>query len=207
MDPHRSSPGCSDRVAPHACIFTFHRLPDMRIFDRQVRALLRAGYRVTLIGRSDRRPYAGAGVNDIMVPDRAGGVWRRIVTLLRIARYALQTEADVYHFHDPDLLPVGVLVRALRGRPVVYDIHEIYRVKFQLKAQRSPLIARLITAAFARVEDVCAPAHRALLVRLRGVGRALFAAGMPLRADAELRLAGHLRGPRADRRRVGREVA
>jgi len=141
---------------PHACVFTFHRLPDMRIFDRQVRALLRAGYRVTLIGRSDRRPYAGVGVNDIMVPDRAGGVWRRIVTLLRIARHALQTEADVYHLHDPDLLPVGVLVRALRGRPVVYDIHEIYRVKFQLKAQRSPLLARLITAAFACVEDVCA---------------------------------------------------
>lgn len=128
----------------------------MRIFDRQIRALLRAGYRVTLIGRSDGQPYAGAGVEAIMVPDRARGVAERIGTLAKITWHALRTDADVYQFHDPDLLPAGVLVRALKARPVIYDIHELYRVKFTLKAQRRPLLARLITGTFAVIEDWCA---------------------------------------------------
>ncbi len=141
---------------PHVCVFTFHRLPDMRIYDRLIRALLAAGYRVTLIGRSDARPYATEPVDDMMVPDRARGIIDRIATLVRIVRHALATDADLYHFHDPDLLPAGVLVRALKARPVIYDIHELYRVKFALKAQRRPLMARLITGVFAVVEDVCA---------------------------------------------------
>jgi len=44
-------------------------------------------------------------------------------TVRSIYREAIRVDADIYHFHDPELIPVGLLLRA-RGKKVVYDIHE-----------------------------------------------------------------------------------
>jgi len=46
-----------------------------------------------------------------------------IVTTARVLWRALHVRAAVYHFHDPELIPVGLILRAL-GKHVIYDVHE-----------------------------------------------------------------------------------
>jgi len=50
-----------------------------------------------------------------------------------MCRAALAADADIYHFHDPELLGVGLVLRAA-GKRVVYDIHEDLPRTMLLKA-------------------------------------------------------------------------
>jgi glycosyltransferase involved in cell wall biosynthesis len=137
------------------CVFTLHPVKDVRIFNRQILSLVKHGYRVTFIGVGTGEPYELHGVQ--VRPMAAGkrSIFGRLGLLRRLTKAALRTGADIYHFHDPDLLPFGVWVRWRTGRPVIYDVHEYYRIKWQLKA-RGPIGRWLIRTVVGLIEDFCA---------------------------------------------------
>lgn len=108
---------------PRVGVLTSVHIPfDVRVFDKECRSLARAGYDVTLIvpwRRDDERE----GVRVRGVPEPRGRAARMTRTAWHVYREALRLDADVYHFHDPELIPAGLLLR-LRGKAVIYDIHE-----------------------------------------------------------------------------------
>lgn len=99
-----------------------HPAFDVRIFHKEARSLARAGFEVTLV--VPHRDSQRAGEIEILAVPMATGRFARLLRTTRaVYRRARAADADVYHFHDPELIPAGLLLR-LRGKKVIYDIHE-----------------------------------------------------------------------------------
>jgi glycosyltransferase involved in cell wall biosynthesis len=99
-----------------------HRADDIRIFQKECRSLARAGHKVELIVPTHRATRVD-GVTIVPLRRRSGRAARMILSTIDAGRAALKRKADVYHFHDPELIPVGLFLKAL-GKRVVYDVHE-----------------------------------------------------------------------------------
>lgn len=99
-----------------------HSALDHRIFRKECRALARDGFDVTIIG-----PHPEDSVEESVRiksvkkhPSKFARMTRTVWTVLREAQ---KSNADIYHFHDPELIPVGLILRA-QGKAVIYDVHE-----------------------------------------------------------------------------------
>src|ERR1700682_3192722 len=95
---------------------------DGRIFCKESKSLAQAGYEVTVIAPHSKDEFVD-GVQIKAVAKPKGRLSRIILTVWHVYREAARKQEDVYHFHEPELIPVGLLLRA-RGKKVVYDIHE-----------------------------------------------------------------------------------
>ncbi len=131
-----------------------HRPFDPRVFHKQARALAAAGYRVTLFAPHDRDEIrAGVRVRGLPRPRSRAG---RPLLWLRLLGRALRLRAAVYHLHDPELLPLGLLLAALTGRPVVYDAHEYYRDEIATRRWLPRLLRRPAAEAVHALETLAA---------------------------------------------------
>ena len=95
---------------------------DVRIFHKECSTLARSGYDVTLIVAAPC-DNSRNGVRFVSVPAPSGRRERMTKTAGAIYRAAIALDADLYHFHDAELIPVGLRLK-LRGKRVVYDVHE-----------------------------------------------------------------------------------
>jgi glycosyltransferase involved in cell wall biosynthesis len=101
-----------------------HPRYDTRIFVKQCVSLARAGYDVALVVADGKGHEEKDGVKILDVGvGRFGRVERMSRTVMAVYKKALRVDADIYHFHDPELIPVGLLLKAL-GKKVIYDVHE-----------------------------------------------------------------------------------
>ncbi|MBI2502901.1 MAG: glycosyltransferase [Candidatus Latescibacteria bacterium] len=111
-------------MATSVCLLTnVHHPLDQRIFYKQALSLVRAGHRVVVVGPG---PAALAGCREgveIRTMPQPRSLWGRLRNLGRVLRAGWGARAQVYHLHDPELLPVGLLLR-LMGKQVFYDVHE-----------------------------------------------------------------------------------
>ncbi len=85
-----------------------------------------AGFDVHLIGPGAPAGQVVEGVRFSSLPTVGGRAGRPLRWPILMVR-AIRDKADVYHFHDPELLPWGVLLRLITRKPVIYDSHEYLR--------------------------------------------------------------------------------
>ena len=110
-------------MARKICVLTTAHPPsDVRIFHKECKSIARAGYEVTLIASVDNDGVHG-GIRLVRLPRWKNRLDRFLRGSFAIYKKGRQENADLYHFHDPELIPAALLLR-LAGKKVVYDIHE-----------------------------------------------------------------------------------
>jgi glycosyltransferase involved in cell wall biosynthesis len=133
-------------------ISSVHPCFDVRIFEKQARSLAAAGYEVTLVGIADFKERLVEGIRVLGLP-QPGSRALRPLNWWRILRIAVRERAELYHLHDPELLPLGVLIKVLTGRPTIYDVHENYPQDILTKEWIPGPLRQLVSAIFRVFED------------------------------------------------------
>jgi len=144
------------------CVITsVHRFNDRRIFDREAITLLNNGYSIDLIAPTDTQDFEYQGINIIGIPILPKRL--RFINWFRILYKCFSGKYAVFHFHDPDLLFVGVILKIFTSSRVVYDVHEHYAAR--LCANRKDiLVYSLIRYLVNTVEQLAARIIRNTIV-------------------------------------------
>lgn len=103
-------------------ITSAHGPEDVRIFHKECVSLARAGYEVYLVQRGESYEKEGVHLIGFGKPS-SNRLGRMLFAARRAYLAALAVDADVYHFHDPELLPYGLKLKR-RGKKVIFDSHE-----------------------------------------------------------------------------------
>lgn len=103
-------------------ITTVHSVLDERIFHKEAVTLKRF-FRITIIG-PNKENISVDGIRIIALPVFKNRLKRIFFQPWYAYRLAVKIDADIYHFHDPELLPWMLRLKKRTGARVVYDVHE-----------------------------------------------------------------------------------
>lgn len=122
-----------------------HQNNDVRIFKKECVSLAKAGYEVYLVAHGESS-YTD-GVHIVGVGDFTCRIKRMLVSARVIYKKALEIDADIYHIHDPELLPWALKLKG-KGKKVIFDSHENYVMQIRHRAYLPKLIGAVIAKAY-----------------------------------------------------------
>ncbi|MGM3305432.1 glycosyltransferase family 4 protein [Anabaena sp. WFMT] len=100
-----------------------HPYNDTRIYVKECCSLVDANYEIHLVAPGAPNEVI-KGVHFHPVPQiQENRLLRMTKTVWHVYQQALAIQGDIYHFHDPELIPLGFLLLN-QGKKVIYDIHE-----------------------------------------------------------------------------------
>jgi glycosyltransferase involved in cell wall biosynthesis len=129
-----------------------HSADDSRIFVRECRSLAQMGYDVHVVA-PDTPHELREDVHVWGVAERPGSrrATRMTRTVAAVYRRAHALDADIYQFHDPELLLAGLLL-SRSGKRVIYDVHEDVPASILTKPWIKPRLRRPIAALAGAIE-------------------------------------------------------
>ncbi|MCG3672269.1 glycosyltransferase family 4 protein [Aliarcobacter butzleri] len=102
-----------------------HPRYDTRIFLKMCSSLVKnENYKVSLIVADGKGNETKNSVNIVDVGGKTGGrISRMTRTVKKVFQKAVQLNSDIYHLHDPELIPIGLKLKKM-GKKVIFDAHE-----------------------------------------------------------------------------------
>src|SRR5437016_2821143 len=90
-----------------------HKATDTRIFFKECRTLAEK-YEVFLVAPEDRYAISSRyDVSHIPIKKFSGRFLRFFISDAQLFFKALRIRAKIYHLHDPELLPIGLLLHSM----------------------------------------------------------------------------------------------
>ena len=99
-----------------------HSMNDIRIFIKECQSMSVQGYEVNIVAQHDKCEIIN-GIKIECVHKPANRLIRMTKTIKQVYKKALKVNADLYHFHDPELILVALKLKRM-GKKVIYDVHE-----------------------------------------------------------------------------------
>lgn len=133
-----------------------HRIDDVRIFEKECISLAASGFDVSLIACGDNAfEDFEQGVKRISLYVPVTNRLQRMIQRPKaIYNKAVIVNADIYHFHDPELLPIGLKLKKL-GKKVIYDSHEDTSVLIKTRKWIPAIIRNLLSYIYRNYEKNC----------------------------------------------------
>lgn len=129
---------------------------DTRIYHKECESLAEAGFDVTLIATDHPDLSTGKTMRfQVSRLTAAGNRWIRMTkNCWEVYCRAKQMKAQIYHFHDPELIWVGWLLKS-KDNHVIYDIHEDYETGIRQKKYLPPFLRRSFSWVYRAIENLC----------------------------------------------------
>jgi len=143
---------------------------DGRILHKECRSLAMAGHDVTVIGPGLEPAADQDGVKIRVVPPPRTRLERMTRTVWNVYRAAVRENAEIYHFHDPELMPVGLLLKA-RGKRVIYDAREDFGLDVRYKKWIPSWLRWSVAIAVRFCEVISASQIDRVVVVTQGIAR------------------------------------
>jgi glycosyltransferase involved in cell wall biosynthesis len=163
-------------------ISAFHPPDDKRVYGKEAISLAKAGFEVCHIAPGELSNSKVTGVR-LITYIKPSGIWERIKQLPLLWKLAKRENADCYHCNEVDSWMVGLALKIVTKRKIVFDVHEIYpeyfaQSRFRLCTQAAvaflmrfmfkicvPFTDRLVFAKESVAVDFRGSEHKQVLVR------------------------------------------
>lgn len=149
-----------------------HGEEDVRIFHKECVSLAKAGYDTYLVERGGSREKDGVhiiGVGEIPQSRRK----RMTEGARKVYEAARAVDADIYHFHDPELLPYGLKLKRA-GKRVIFDSHENYSEQMKSKPYLPAWCSAVLAALYRQYERFVVKQLDAVIYPCTFLGKLLY---------------------------------
>jgi glycosyltransferase involved in cell wall biosynthesis len=100
-----------------------HPRNDTRVFHKMCKSLNKFGFDTSLIVADGKGNEIIQGIKIYDVGKASGRIKRILFTTFKVFIKAQKLNANLYHFHDPELILAGLLLK-IKKKKVIFDSHE-----------------------------------------------------------------------------------